>query len=427
MFFTPNQKITCKKFSTVLLYTHTDGFSRANLREGDGVKVTGIVAEYDPFHNGHKYLIDKARENGSSHIIAVMSGNFLQRGAPALLPVEARVKAALSGGADLVIQLPVNYAVSTGENFARGAVEILNAAGVVDEICFGSETGEIGPLLKSADALLNSGTDALIRSELEAGITYAKARENAVKKLCPGAEKCLKQPNDILGVEYIKALKKSGSGIKPVTFKRYGAGHNCGFSSENFASGSEIRRMILEGEDYEKFVPETAFSEYKAVNNLVDFNKYETVALYKMRSVSKEETANIADISEGLENRILSAAGKAASLEELYSLAKTKRYTHARIRRIVLSAVLGITSDDSRMNVPYIRILGMNDRGAELLKLMKKEAKLPVLVKTKDVSSLDESGKRVFSLECTAGDIYSLILKRTEKCSAEIERKIIKF
>ncbi len=390
------------------------------------MKVAGIVAEYDPFHNGHKYLIDCEKKAGATHIVVVMSGNFVQRGTPAAFPVEIRTRAALEAGADLVLQLPVNFAVSGAENFARGAVEILTATGIVDELCFGSESGNIEILKKASELLCENAADEAIISELSSGITYAKARENALKKLCPGAEEAVAGANNILGVEYIKALKKTGSSITPVTFKRVGAEHDSGEKTDNTASASEIRRLITAGEDYKKYLPDEVYPLFDSSKNTVDFNKFETAILYKMRTVSAEEAALAADVSEGIENRIIAAAGQAASLEELYSSAKTKRYTHARIRRIVLSLLLGITREDAALRVPYIRIMGIGENGSELVKAMKTAASLPVLSKTSDISQAGKEARRVFELESRATDIYSLIREPVQACGEEIRRKIIK-
>lgn len=391
--------------------------------KGEKMKVAGIIAEYNPFHNGHAALIEKTRAAGATHIVAVMSGNFVQRGEPAIFDYSARTCAALSGGVDLVIQLPVVYAVSGAQSFARAGVSILDSLGVVDEIVFGSECADAEKIRLAAKNVYSEKLREYIAPELAKGITFASARENALKMISPESAEIIRQPNNILGVEYVAALERIGSRIKPVTFGRVGAGHGESGVFGSVASASYIRELIPDGGEWETLVPQNALEYYrKAMDKgdaLTDFGKFETAVLYKMRTVSAEEIAEAPDVSEGIENRIMSAAKQASTLEELYSLAKTKRYTHARIRRIVLNTVLGITANDLAKSVPYIRILGFNSRGTEILKAAKEAAKLPVMAKTADIAEMEKTAKRVFEIECRAGDIYSLCKKNTACAGGE--------
>lgn len=389
------------------------------------MNVAGIIAEYNPFHNGHAYMINQVRSNGATHIVAVMSGNFVQRGEPALMPTSSRVKAALDGGVDLVLQLPVPYAVSGAAGFARGGVSVLNATGVVNSLAFGSECGDAAKLKFLSDLLLSGKADAEIKAQLETGITYAAARENAVKALCPDLAQLLTSPNDILATEYINALSALNSAINPVAIKRIGAAHDSAEKSAEIASASEIRRMISAGEDVSDFIPYTTEIDDNQVFEVVSFNKFETAVLYKMRMISAGEIVNKPDISEGIENRIYEAARSATTLDELYSLAKTKRYTHARIRRIVLNTVLEITAEDASMDVPYIRALGFNERGAELIREMKTKATLPVITKAADLPSLTPQAQYMFNLESRATDFYTLLKKAPDPCGDEKNYKII--
>ncbi len=389
------------------------------------MQVAGIIAEYNPFHNGHKYLIEKLRESGVTHIISVMSGNFVQRGEPALFETDTRVKAALAGGVDLVLQLPVAYSVSGAANFAYGGVSLLNATGVVDTLAFGSECGDIKALESVSKILLSGCLEEKIRKELETGITYAKARENALKNADEKLAGILAEPNNILAVEYINSLKKLDSKIAPYTVKRMGASHDSSEKVSNIASASEIRKMIVDGENWGNFVPNSEIYYDNGKINFVAFNKFEIATLYKMRIISADEIAKSPDVSEGIENRIFAAARQAATLDELYSLAKTKRYTHARIRRIVLNTMLEITAEDAAATVPYIRVLGFNDRGAELIRVMKNKAKLPLVTKAADIASLPECCKNTFELERRTTDIYSLFLENPDSCNAEVKRKVI--
>jgi len=378
--------------------------------------VAGIIAEYNPFHNGHALLIEKARAAGATHIIAVMSGNFVQRGEPALFHHTKRTKAALLGGVDLVLQLPVPYAVSGAQTFARVGVEILNSLGFVDWLVFGSECGNAGLIKETADAVYGDEIKPLIADELKKGIAFASARENALRKINPVYADIIKSPNNILGVEYAAAIKHLGSKIKPVTFMREGAGHDSSQSRGNIASASLIRKNIVDGGEWQSFVPdESVYSDCRKA----DIKKIENAILYKMRTVTKEELAGAPDVSEGIENRILSASSEATSLEELYSLAKTKRYSHARIRRIIINNFLGITADDLEISVPYIRVTGFNSKGAELIRNAGETAALPVITKAADIASLGDDAQRIFSAECIAGDIYSLSFEPVKPCGEE--------
>ena len=387
------------------------------------MKIAGIIAEYNPFHKGHELLIRKARENGATHVIAVMSGNYVQRGEAAVFSQRARTEAALACGADLVLQLPVIYAASGAQSFAGAGVRILDALGCVDELVFGSECGDAQLIVSAAKAVYSDEVQQKISDEIKSGITFAAARENALRAVNPGLADIIQSPNNILGVEYAAAIEKIGSKIKPVTFARIGAGHGENGDCGGIASASYIRELIRNGGEWQKFVPDAAAkifdTELKNGNALVNSSKFETAVLFKMRTAGKKNLAFAPDVSEGIENRIISAAEKATTLEELYDLAKTKRYTHARIRRIILNSVIGVTADDLALPVPYIRLLGLNDRGAEIIKASKERRKLPFIAKTSDIAQVDKAAQRVFEIECIASDIYSLCTEKTGVCSGE--------
>ena len=382
------------------------------------MKVAGIIAEFNPFHNGHAFLVQKAREAGYTHVVAVMSGNFVQRGEPALFHHSVRTQAALRNGVDLVIQLPGVYAMSGAQSFARAGAEILDALGVVDSIVFGSECGNADLLSQTADAVYGEEIKRLLPEELEKGISFASARENALRRINPVYADIIKSPNNILGVEYIAALKRLESKVNPLTFSRNGAAHDSDETDGKIAGASLIRELVRNGGKWKKLVPDNTIDIYNA-SEIADIGRIESAVLYKIRTVSADELAKTPDISEGIENRILSAAKQSGSLEDLYSLAKTKRYSHARIRRIVWNCLLGVTADDLDKSVPYIRITGFNKRGAEVIKAAKETARLPIMSKPSDLLQLDETAQRLFSLECTAGDIYSLCYKNPDICGTE--------
>lgn len=382
------------------------------------MKIAGIIAEYNPFHNGHSLLVQKAKEAGYTHVVAVMSGNFVQRGEPAVFHHSVRTKAALENGVDLVLQLPSVYAMSGAQSFARAGVEILNGLGVVDSIVFGSECGDAHLLSKTASAVYGEEIKSYLSEELEKGISFASARENALRKINPVYADIIKTPNNILAVEYIAALNRLESEITPVTFERIGAAHDSDKTSENIAGASYIRELIRNGGNWQKLVPENT-KELYADAEIADASRMENAVLYKIRTVSSGELSKVPDISEGIENRIISAAKQARSYDELYSLAKAKRYSHARIRRIIWNCILGVTADDLKLSVPYIRVTGFNKRGAEIIKAAKNTSILPIISKPSDLMDAGENAQKVFYLECMAGDIYSLCTENTQVCGTE--------
>lgn len=387
------------------------------------MKVAGIIAEYNPFHNGHALLAEKARKAGATHIVAVMSGNFVQRGDIAVFPHGTRTEAALACGVDLVIQLPCVYALSGAQSFARAGVEILDALGCVDELIFGSECGNIDKIVSAANCVYGDEITPHIKAELSKGISFAAARENALRLVNAEAAEIIKQPNNILGIEYAAAIKRAGSVMKPVTFPREGAEHDGVCTNGNIASASHIRNMLKTGGEWKCFVPQRAAEIYEKASEQKKgpafLENAEKSVLYSVRMLSREDFAKAPDISEGIENRIYEAAHKSVSLNELYDIAKTKRYSYARIRRIVLNSFLGITAKDSVVSVPYIRVTGFNSKGAEILRRLKDETRLPVITKAADVSSLSEEAERMFKIECRAGDLYTLFQPEIKPCGEE--------
>lgn len=373
------------------------------------MKVAGIIAEYNPFHNGHALLAYKAREAGATHVAAVMSGNFVQRGEPALMHHTVRTKAAIECGIDLVLQLPSVYAVSSAQSFAQAGVEILDGTGIVDWLVFGSECGDTEKITETAKLIYFDEIRPYISDELDKGITFAAARENALRKISPECADIIQKPNNILGVEYAAALERINSNIMPVTFKRIGAEHDSDKSNGEIASASMVREFIKGRREFGDFVPVKAEEIYWNAP-VSDIKLIENAILYKMKTTTAEALSLAPDVSEGIENRIINAAKEAKNLEELYYLAKTKRYTHARIRRIIINHFLCVTAEDTAISAPYIRVAGFNEKGAELIRMLKKTAKLPVITKASDIADAGENAQKIFSLECTAGEIFSLCL-----------------
>lgn len=349
---------------------------------------TGIICEFNPFHSGHKYLIDTVKEN-SDAVICIMSGNFVQRGAFAVYDKFKRTETAIKNGADLVIELPCVYSLMSAEGFAKNAVKILEATNTADEIAFGAECDNIDALKEIAERI--SACDAQIKEELKKGISYPAARKNAVKS------DLLDTPNNILAIEYLRHTKLPCRAVK-----RIGKGHDT--DDEKF-SASAIRKSLANEE-------------------ICTLKNCEKAVLAKLRSMNKEDFLKIEDVSEGLENRIYRAVRTSTTLDELYDNIKTKRYTHSRIRRIILKAYLGITKDYS-YSPPYIRILGFNEKGKELLSEMKKNASLPIISRLSDVKNLDENCRKLFELECRCTDLYNLGYHKALPCETEKTSQII--
>lgn len=391
--------------------------------------VAGIICEYNPFHYGHAELIAQTRNAGATHIAAVMCGNFVQRGEPAILSKWARTKQALENGVDLVIELPLPWAIAGAEKFSYGGVFLLNALGA-DMISFASECGDIQRLNQTAQVLLSPALKEAMQHELSSGITFARARQAAVGKLIGNdSELLLKEPNNILGIEYLKAIIRIHSSITPFTICRVGAAHDEEKQDCKIASASHIRSLIRSGGNFTDKLPAAAteilLKELSAENAPAGFAGIERAVLAKLRTMSRKEFTVLPDISEGLENRIYEAVRKAATLDELYSLIKSKRYTHARIRRIILSAFLGLTAEMTENTPPYLRVLGMNHRGAEILKKTKSVGMIPIITNSSDSFSLDKPAANMFELEGRATDLYALCMPKPSPCGLDRTTGII--
>lgn len=388
----------------------------------------GIIAEFNPFHNGHKHLVDSLKKDGDSTVTAVMSGNFVQRGEPALLDINLRTKAAVNCGVDLVLSLPLPYCIATAEKFALAGVTVLDSLKSLDSIAFGSECNSPEKLKESARNLKMPDFDELVSKLIEKGVSYPVAREQAVCELY-GKEmaEILKNSNDILGVEYIKGLFEINSDLAVRTIKRTGAQHDSAFGTENIRSASHIRTFIDDLETVSSFLPKETLGileDAKNSGSLIDYKKYESSLMFKLRTMSVEDFRNLPDVSEGLEYRIYEAVRNSISYDELLEKIKTKRYTLSRIRRILLFAYLDVTKELLETPVPYIRVLGFNEKGASILKECKEKCALPIITRAADLKNLSSDGKRIFDLECKARDLYSLCLQKPDVCGKEMTEKI---
>lgn len=405
------------------------------------MKIAGIVAEYNPFHQGHAHHIARTRAAdggcGATHIAVVMSGHFVQRGEPALLPKHWRVRAALAGGADLVLELPTAWALSSAEGFAYGAAALLDALGCVEILSFGSECGDIAALKGAADALELPRFSQLLAYHLEGGIPFPEARQKAVAELrSEGVASLFGEANNTLGIEYIKALRRLGSSIRPFTIPRFGPNHDASLPRGDVASASYLRTLVRAG----RLLSALPYMPAASVELLsqaaqqgqapADPARIERAVLARLRRMGKEMFAALPGISEGLENRLYNAARQAGSLEELLELIKTRRYPLTRLQRLVWAAFLGIPGDmaqnpDGGWNKPpYLRVLGANDRGLEILRAAKPA--LPILARPTHIDRLDDRARAVLALECRAADLYALALPKPYPCGSEFTEGMIR-
>jgi len=404
------------------------------------MRIAGIVAEYNPFHNGHAYLIEQLRDirgTGATHVVAVMSGNYVQRGEPALLPKEERVRMALAGGVDLVVELPVPYVLSSAEGFAGGAVAILDALGCVDVLGFGSECGDTVALAKVAAFLDKPELLARMRFYLEGGISYAEARQKALRELTGSVADLLSGANNTLGIEYIRALSRLDSPMKPRTVPRRGAAHDAAVPAGSTASASYLRGLLAEGRlrGVEPYMPPEAFRILTEATTKgvcpADPAKAERALLYRLRSMRLEDMAALPGISEGLEHRLYKAARTAGCVAELTDTVKTRRYPATRVRRLLWAAYAGVTATDKLNVPPYIRVLGLGSRGEEILAAAKaagvyRQRGVSLLTRSPQIDALPAAAKRLFNRECTADDLYDLTLPVPRPCGSDYTAGMIR-
>lgn len=380
------------------------------------LSVIGIVGEYNPFHYGHKHHITETKRllGEDCPVVCVMSGDFIQRGEAAVYSKFARAEAAVRSGVDLVLELPTAWALSSAEGFARGAVGILGATGVVTHLSFGSECGETEPLETLAEILIDPLIGADIRRELEAqeGIPFALARQRAVAKRVGELSSQLETPNNILAVEYIKAIYEQGLSIKPVTIQRFGSGHDEIGESGHNKSAAEIRRALANGSNIASAVPESAYEVYRREDKLgrgpVLMANLESAMMSRLRMLPDSAFAALPDAGEGLSNRFAKAAREESGLDAVIAASKSKRYALSRIRRMAMCAVLGISAGMSREIPPYARVLAATARGCALLREMDGIARIPVITKPAAVKELDPECRAVFDICSSAHDLYVL-------------------
>lgn len=342
------------------------------------MKVAGIICEYNPFHSGHKYQIEILKKEFDA-VVCVMSGSFVQRGEVAIFDKWTRANAALLNGADLIIELPVKNVLSSAEGFATGGVILLDSLGIIDSLSFGSECGDISVLKKYAETILiepNEVSDK-IKTLTKEGLSFAKARSMAYSGILD--EEILSAPNNILAIEYIKALLQIKSTITPITHQRVGAGYHDRCENNGYASATLLREKISAGEDISEFTP-FDFSDCTRY----DTNKLTDILKYKLMTDGCDAFSSISDVEPGLDNRFLKAINE-TSIDDMISFVKTKRYAHTRLSRIAMRVILGIK--DSDYTPEYVRILGFSETGKKLLSKMKTTCSLPIVNKVADFNS----------------------------------------
>lgn len=406
-------------------------------------EVLGIVAEYNPFHNGHLYHLQKTKEiTGAKYTVCIMSGNFVQRGNTSIVDKWKKAQMALLNGVDLVIELPTIYSVASAENFASGAIRLMENLKVVDTISFGTETEDFAALNNIATILTEEPKEYvnLLKEGLSQGVSFPKAREQALIKYIDDNvryKNILNNSNNILAVEYLKALKGCKSKITPVAIKREKVYYNEERIVDDFASATAIRQMILEKDFHSlsKVVPRDCYDilskEYEVGNVIFDIQRFEKEIFYVLRRMSVEQIAKLPDVSEGLENTIKSAANFCNNVRDFIQMVKTKRYTQTRIQRILLFALLGITKKDvqsAKRVVPYARVLGFNEKGRLLLSgIAQNNPKMEVITSLKkfEDSNTNKTYKRMLDIDIFATDIYTLGYKNGSLANLDYTKNMV--
>lgn len=406
-------------------------------------KVLGIIAEYNPFHNGHLFHLNESKKlTGSSYTVAIMSGNFAQRGNTSIIDKWSKAKSAIECGVDLVIELPVLYSTSSAENFAEGAIKILDSLKVVDYLSFGAETADIN-LLNNIATVLNEEPKeykSLLSEELKKGLSYPKARENALMIYLNDIKKysnVLSSPNNILGIEYIKALKKYNSIIQPIAMPRHESGHNDLNYHGNIASSTAIRNITKNNgfDILRNLMPEPSYTNLikniKVGHVVPDLSVFEKEIIFNLRKMSIYDISQLPDVSEGLEFAIKNAANSCNSLVELLNIIKSKRYTQTRIQRILLYSLLGITKKDiaiSKKTQPYVRVLGFNEKGKYLIsEVAKANPKLNIITSVKKFTdkNLNRNLKSMLEKDIWATDVYTIGYEYDSWSNLDYTNKII--
>ena len=379
------------------------------------MKAVGIVCEYNPFHRGHLWQLQASREAAGENaaLVCALSGDFVQRGEAAVYSKFARAEAACRCGADLVLELPLPWCLASAERFARGAVGMLGALGV-DFLSFGSETGELAPLLKLAElASEPTFVDSVKRRMTEEpNLSFAAAREREAETVLGSTAALLAQPNNILAVEYLKAIRELSLPMQPIAVRRQGSGHDKQAVGTQVRSASEIRQRLAAGENIENDVPAPALAVYArekdAGREQIQSRALETAMLSRLLLLDEAAFETLPDASDGLGRRLYRAIREQGDLPGIWEAARSKRYPLARLRRLCLCACLGVKAGMAEDLPPYARVLAVNERGRALLRERSGESAIPILTRPGAVRELPEECAMLFTLGAQAHDFFSL-------------------
>lgn len=371
----------------------------------------GVVAEFNPFHLGHyAHLLESRRAlGGDVPVVCVMSGDFVQRGSPAAFDKHVRAAMAATAGVDLVLELPLPWCVASAERFATGAVGLLNGLGVVTRLSFGSECGELAPLTALAEAAADPAVIARIKYRMGGGMSFPAAREQVLRETLGGDAALLASPNNVLGVEYIKALRACGSAMRPMTTRRAETAHDAP-SSGGLHGAGELRAMLAAGRDIRPYVPVQTWDALTAAigdgRGPVTMGSLEDAVLSRLRMLPREAYDALPDATEGLSNRLYRAVRSEGSVAAILAAVKTKRYPLARLRRMVLCAALGVRADMGGAVPPYARVLASTARGRALLRCVSGD--IPVVTKPAFARSFPPEARAIFELTANARELYVL-------------------
>lgn len=407
----------------------------------ESIKPAFIIAEYNPFHNGHKYQIEKTRENGATHIIAVMSGNFVQRGDISICEKHIRARAALLGGADLVLELPLKYAVSNASYFAKGAISVIRKTGLTDGmLSFGAKSSVEELIAVAQLSEEKSAREQIEKISRENGLSYPSAMSSFIKEnYGDKLSDVLSDANNTLAIEYIKEAKKQNLEFGFSAVERLGTSHDSLEKTDNIASAMSIRNELYKEynskkEQYnlynlEKYIPESALDVYyqaiKSFDMPVSKEKFELMALARLYSFDADYFSGINNVSHGLENKILKALQEKCTMAEIYDAIKSKRYTHARVRQIILNAVLGISRDFLEQDIGYVRILGHNEKGREILRLIKEKQSVDFISNLSEVNTNNKLSADALQVDILAGRLFELCKPVPKKANSDFSTKPI--
>ncbi|WP_167956733.1 nucleotidyltransferase [Anaerosporobacter faecicola] len=396
------------------------------------MKIVGLITEYNPFHNGHAYHIQKSKEiTGADYVVVVMSGNYVQRGTPAIIDKYTRTQMALSHGADLVFELPTLFATASAEIFAFGAIAILEGLGIIDSICFGSECGDLVLLSSIADLMVHETSEfkEILQNRLRSGLSFPIARKEALIAFAPSLgiteeqmNSVLSSSNNILGMEYLKALSRISSSIQPYTLVREGSGYHDLSIDTSYSSASALRKCLTQSTDkapLQQHMPAAAYDILQKaiqVKAPIDENDFSDILFYQLHSQSPEKLATYLDMNVDLANRISSLSLQYHSFQGLAEAMKSKQYTRTRINRILLHILLQLHNEDlvtyaPDTNMPYARLLGFRHSSSFLLKTIHKTGRIPVITKVADAKArITTTQYDLFQKDLFATHLYNQIV-----------------